>query len=100
MAAIFPAPDHDHSRCSAEAIAHAEAICAERAERLNRPAPPSSCNTCGEPQAARRLRDHRSNRAEEDPPSAHHRLPGARVPDEAWIGSSDREPQCLSSVHS
>jgi Fe2+ or Zn2+ uptake regulation protein/ABC-type transport system involved in multi-copper enzyme maturation permease subunit len=40
----------------------------------DRPAPPSSCNTCGEPQAARRLRDHRSNRAEEDPPSAHRAL--------------------------
>jgi len=32
--AIFPAPDHDHGRCSSDAIAHAEAICAERAQRL------------------------------------------------------------------
>lgn len=34
MPAIFPAPDHDHARCSANAIAHAEAACAERGERL------------------------------------------------------------------
>jgi len=32
--AIFPAPNHDHSRCSSDAIAHAEAICAARAQRL------------------------------------------------------------------
>ena len=31
---IFPAPDHDHDRCSEDAIAHAEALCAERGERL------------------------------------------------------------------
>jgi len=34
MASVFPAPDHDHARCSADALAHAEAICAERGERL------------------------------------------------------------------
>src|SRR5580693_3177144 len=34
MAAIFPAPNHDHSRCSADTITRAEAICAKRAERL------------------------------------------------------------------
>jgi Fur family transcriptional regulator, zinc uptake regulator len=32
--AIFPAPDHDHDRCSADAMAHAEALCTARAERL------------------------------------------------------------------
>ncbi len=32
--AIFPAPDHDHDRCSADALAHAEAICAQRGARL------------------------------------------------------------------
>jgi Fur family zinc uptake transcriptional regulator len=32
--AIFPAPDHDHERCTSTAIAHAEAHCAERAQRL------------------------------------------------------------------
>jgi Fur family transcriptional regulator, zinc uptake regulator len=31
---IFPAPGHDHARCESEAIAHAEAICSERKERL------------------------------------------------------------------
>ena len=30
----FPAPNHDHERCASDAIAHAEAICAARAERL------------------------------------------------------------------
>jgi Fur family zinc uptake transcriptional regulator len=34
MTAIFPAPNHDHARCSADAIAHAEAACAEQGERL------------------------------------------------------------------
>jgi Fur family zinc uptake transcriptional regulator len=34
MAAVFPAPDHDHGRCSADALAHAEALCVRRGERL------------------------------------------------------------------
>src|SRR5436305_1229894 len=34
MAAVFPTPDHDHDRCAAEALAHAEALCAKRGERL------------------------------------------------------------------
>jgi Fur family transcriptional regulator, zinc uptake regulator len=32
--AIFPAPDHDHERCTSAAIAHAEAECAAHAQRL------------------------------------------------------------------
>jgi Fur family zinc uptake transcriptional regulator len=32
--AIFPAPDHDHDSCTSVAIAHAEQICAARAQRL------------------------------------------------------------------
>ncbi len=32
--AIFPAPDHDHDRCTSAAIAHAEAQCAAREQRL------------------------------------------------------------------
>src|SRR3954452_10518374 len=34
MAAVFPAPDHDHERCSADTLAHAEALCVKRGERL------------------------------------------------------------------
>jgi len=34
LRAAFPPPDHDHARCSSDAIAHAEAICAGRRERL------------------------------------------------------------------
>ena len=30
----FPTPGHDHGRCASDAIAHAEAICAARKERL------------------------------------------------------------------
>lgn len=30
----FPSPDHDHARCSAAVLAHAEALCKERQERL------------------------------------------------------------------
>jgi len=32
--AAFPTPGHDHDRCASDAIAHAEAICATRKERL------------------------------------------------------------------
>src|SRR5205085_3600122 len=34
MATVFPSPDHDHDRCSADALAHAEALCIKRGERL------------------------------------------------------------------
>src|SRR5882672_11624706 len=34
MATVFPAPDHDHARCSADALAHAVTLCAQRGERL------------------------------------------------------------------
>jgi Fur family zinc uptake transcriptional regulator len=34
LRAVFPAPNHDHDRCASEAIAHAEAICGHRQERL------------------------------------------------------------------
>ena len=32
--AVFPTPGHDHDRCASDAIAHAEAICIARKERL------------------------------------------------------------------
>jgi len=32
--AVFPAPDHDHDRCANDAMAHAEALCEARGERL------------------------------------------------------------------
>jgi Fur family transcriptional regulator, zinc uptake regulator len=31
---VFPKPDHDHGRCSADAMTHAEAHCAASGERL------------------------------------------------------------------
>lgn len=34
LRAVFPAPGHDHDRCASDAIAHAEAHCAGRGERL------------------------------------------------------------------
>src|SRR5262252_8064748 len=34
MPAVFPGPNHDHGRCSADAMAHAEALCAARGQRL------------------------------------------------------------------
>src|SRR5215813_11186468 len=30
----FPAPDHDHNRCAADAISHAEQVCASRAKKF------------------------------------------------------------------
>jgi len=30
----FPAPDHDHGRCTAEALTHAERVCAQRAQKF------------------------------------------------------------------
>src|SRR5437899_987659 len=32
--AVFPHPDHDHDRCSSDAMAVAEALCLERGQRL------------------------------------------------------------------
>jgi len=32
--AVFPPPDHDHRSCTSAAIAHAEALCAARSQRL------------------------------------------------------------------
>jgi Fur family zinc uptake transcriptional regulator len=32
--AVFPDPDHDHDRCSTDAMAVAEAVCQERGQRL------------------------------------------------------------------
>ena len=32
--AVFPTPGHDHDRCAADAIAHAEAVCTAHKERL------------------------------------------------------------------
>ena len=34
MPSVFPTPDHDHERCSADALKHAEALCAARSQRL------------------------------------------------------------------
>jgi Fur family zinc uptake transcriptional regulator len=31
---VFHAPDHDHQRCTADALAHAETLCAQRSQRL------------------------------------------------------------------
>src|SRR5881227_2130262 len=31
---VFHAPDHDHERCTADALAHAEKLCAQRSQRL------------------------------------------------------------------
>lgn len=30
----FPAPDHDHGRCAADALAHAERVCASRSQKF------------------------------------------------------------------
>jgi Fur family zinc uptake transcriptional regulator len=34
MPAIFPAPGHDHARCTADTLAHAETQCAAQGQRL------------------------------------------------------------------
>jgi Fur family zinc uptake transcriptional regulator len=34
MDTVFPAPGHDHARCTAETLSHAEAHCAAQGERL------------------------------------------------------------------
>jgi Fur family zinc uptake transcriptional regulator len=31
---VFYAPDHDHARCTADALKHAETLCTQRAQRL------------------------------------------------------------------
>jgi Fur family zinc uptake transcriptional regulator len=34
MPSVFPTPHHDHARCSADVLSHAEALCADRGQRL------------------------------------------------------------------
>jgi Fur family zinc uptake transcriptional regulator len=34
MKPTFPAPDHDHGRCAAEALHHAERVCERRAQKF------------------------------------------------------------------
>jgi Fur family transcriptional regulator, zinc uptake regulator len=34
MVAVFPSPDHDHTRCAANTLAYAESLCAARRQRL------------------------------------------------------------------
>jgi Fur family zinc uptake transcriptional regulator len=34
MRPAFPSPDHDHDRCAADGLSHAERICGERAQKL------------------------------------------------------------------
>jgi Fur family zinc uptake transcriptional regulator len=34
MNAVFPEPGHNHDRCAADVLAHADRVCAERAQRL------------------------------------------------------------------
>ena len=34
MRADFPTPDHDHARCSADVLSHAETLCRQRKQRL------------------------------------------------------------------
>jgi len=34
LKSVFPTPDHDHDRCAAEAITHAERVCATRAQKF------------------------------------------------------------------
>ncbi len=49
----------------------------------------------GQPQAARRLRDHRATRAHGAAAGADHRLPRARVPARERPRAPHREPQCF-----
>jgi Fur family zinc uptake transcriptional regulator len=34
MTELFPPPNHNHDRCTADVLAHAESLCASRAQRL------------------------------------------------------------------
>jgi Fur family zinc uptake transcriptional regulator len=34
MSAVFPEPGHNHDHCAADVLAHADRVCAERAQRL------------------------------------------------------------------
>ena len=91
--AVFPAPGHDHERCSSDAIAHAEAICAARAERLT-PIRRSVLEALlVEPSAARRLRVDRPPGGARRKAGADHDLSRARFPARTGPGAPDREPQ-------
>src|SRR3954469_17148703 len=60
------------------------------------PDPPQGArHPAGQPQAARRLRDHRPTRPQGAAPGPDHRLPRARVSAPERPGAPDREPQRL-----
>src|ERR1700704_6185194 len=89
-APVFPAPDHDHDQCSTDAMAVAEALCAERGQRLT----PIRRKVLGtllashKPLGAYEIIDQLAPRPEP-------RLPRARVSPPERPGASDREPQRL-----
>jgi hypothetical protein len=84
---IFPAPDHDHNRCSVDALRYAETLCDQRAQKL----------TPTRRQVLEALLENHKPRGEKawHAARADHGLSRARFPDRERARSPDRKPQCL-----
>ena len=92
---VFHAPDHDHERCTADALAHAEALCAQRAQRLTpiRRQVLEVLLESHKPLGAYEIMDRAGRRRRAA--GADHHLPRARLPARQRPRASHREPQRL-----
>ena len=92
---VFPAPGHDHARCTSDALAHAEAICAERRERLTpvRHRVLEALLASHAPLGAYELIDRLASRRHAA--GADHGLSRTRFPARAGLRASHRKPQCI-----
>ena len=91
----FHAPDHDHDRCTADALAHAEALCAQRAQRLTpiRRQVLEVLLESHKPLGAYEIMDRAGRRRRAA--GADHDLSRARFPARQRPRASHREPQRL-----
>ena len=92
---VFHAPDHDHERCTADALAHAEALCAQRSQRLTpiRRQVLEVLLESHKPLGAYEIMDRAAARG--SAAGADHHLSRARFPARQRPRASHREPQRL-----
>ena len=92
---VFHAPDHDHERCTADALAHAETLCAQRSQRLTpiRRQVLEVLLESHKPLGAYEIMDRAAVRG--SAAGADHDLSRARFPARQRPRASDRKPQRL-----
>ena len=94
----FPAPDHDHDRCAADAIRHAERVCERRAQKFTpiRRQVLQALLSSHRPLGAYEVIDELAK--VDAAAGADHGLSRARFPDGERPRSSHREPQRVSRL--